>query len=270
VRPGADLFTTGIVALDARSGTLKWSYQTQPNDYHDWDATGTAEFADGGKQFLAATAKDGLLHLVDSASGTLISKTPTTTIANAEAPITTKGTHYCPGVTGGTEWNGAAWSPATRLIYINSVDWCVTVRLSKKKSITNIATQGAQAESGASAFGGGIPVPDPMPSAYGWTTAVDPSTGRARWHLRMVTPMVAALTPTAGGLIFTGDLNGNFLALDAATGATRYRYDTRNAIAGGIVTYRAAGKQYVAAAAGNTSFVAWKVTGRPTLFIFGL
>jgi glucose dehydrogenase len=82
--------------------------------------------------------------------------------------------------------------------------------------------------------------------------------------------MIAALTPTAGGLVFTGDLNGEFLALDAKTGDALYRYDTKGAMAGGIVTYRAGGKQYVAVASGNTSFVAWKITGKPTLVVFGL
>jgi len=270
-RPGANEFTTGIVALDARTGTLRWSYQTQPNDDHDWDATGSAEFDTGsGRSVLAATSKDGLLHLLDLPTGKLLSKTATTTIANASAPITTNGTHYCPGVTGGTEWNGAAWNPKTSLVYVNSVDWCVTVKLTKLASIKNIATGAAKAESGAAAFGGGIPVPDPMARAYGWTTAVDPTTGRIRWHRKMATPMVAALTPTAGGLVFTGDLNGDLLALDATSGKTLYHYDTKNALAGGITTYRADGKQYVAAATGNTSFVAWKVTGKPTLFIFGL
>jgi outer membrane protein assembly factor BamB len=137
-------------------------------------------------------------------------------------------------------------------------------------SIKNIATQAAKAESGAAAVGGGIPIPDLLTRAHGWTTAVDPLTGRARWHRKMPTPMVAALTPTAGGVVFTGDLNGNLLALDAATGKTLYRYDTKNAIAGGITAYVAGGKEYLAVAAGNTSFVAWKVTGKPTLFIFGL
>jgi alcohol dehydrogenase (cytochrome c) len=270
VRPGANLFTTGIVALDASSGKLRWGYQTQPNDDHDWDATGTAEFGiPGGKRVLAATSKDGLLHLLDPTNGKLIEKTATTTIANADAPITLKGTHYCPGVTGGTEWNGAAWYPATHLVYVNSVDWCVTVKLSKLASITNIATGGAKAEKGAAAFGGGIPVPDPMTTAHGWTTAIDPATGAVRWHLKMATPMIAGLTPTAGGLVLTGDLDGNLLALDATSGKTLYRYGTKNAIAGGIITYRAGGAQYIAVAAGNTSFVAWRVTGKPTLVIFG-
>jgi alcohol dehydrogenase (cytochrome c) len=73
-----------------------------------------------------------------------------------------------------------------------------------------------------------------------------------------------------GGLVFTGDLNGNLLALDATSGKMLYRYNTKNAMAGGIITYRAEATQYVAATAGNTSFVAWKVTGKPTLFVFAL
>ncbi|MGA8099549.1 MAG: hypothetical protein WB810_12930 [Candidatus Cybelea sp.] len=106
----------------------------------------------------------------------------------------------------------------------------------------------------------------------GYTSArlsIQPPAGRAGTS-KMTTPMVAAVTPTAGEIVLTGDLNGNRLALDATTGKVLYRSDTKNAMAGGIVTYRAGGKQYVAAAAGNTSFVAWKVTGKPTLFIFGL
>ncbi len=270
VRAGANLFTTGIVALDASSGRLRWWYQTQPNDDHDWDATGSAAFdMPDGKKLLAATSKDGLMHLLDRTDGKLLNKTQTTTIANISAPITTSGTHYCPGVTGGSEWNGAAWDSATRLVYVNAADWCVTVKLTKESSITNI-TEAQKVYSGAAGFGGGIPIPDPMAKAYGWTTAIDPLSGSVKWHIKMPTPMIAALTPTAGGLLFTGDLNGNLLALDATSGKTLYRHNTQNAIAGGIITYRRNGTQYVAVAAGNTSFVAWKVTGKPTIFIFGL
>jgi len=263
-RPGANLFSTGIVALDAATGKLSWSYQTQPNDYHDWDATGTAQFdmADGRK-LLAATAKDGYVHLLDRTSGKLLTKTAITTIENVEAPISTSGTRYCPGAAGGEEWNGAAWDPALGLVFSNSVDWCTTVKLAPP------AKKGA-AGLNVSDFGGGIPLPDPMTKAAGWTTAIDPATGGVRWHIKMPTPMLAAVTPTAGGLLFTGNLNGEFLALDAASGGVLFRYDTRGALAGGIITYRAGGKQFVAAASGNTSFVAWKVTGKPTLVVFSL
>ena len=263
-RRGENLFSTGIVALDARTGTLKWWYQTQPNDDHDWDATGSASFdTTGGHKLLAATAKDGYVHLLDRTTGKLVKKIAVTTMENAAAPITTSGTHYCPGAAGGEEWNGAAWDPESGLVYVNSVDWCNTVKLAP------VAKSGP-ASLNVSNFGGGIPLPDPMEKAGGWTTAIDPATTTEKWHIRMSTPMLAAVTPTAGGLLLTGNLNGDFLALDATSGAELFRYDTKGALAGGIISYRAQQKQYIAVASGNTSFVAWKVTGKPTLIIFSL
>ena len=169
-RAGANLFTAGIVALDAATGRLKWWYQTQPHDVHDWDATGSAVFTPaGGKAMVAATAKDGYVHLLDAATGKLQSRTSVTTHKNDQAPLTTAGTHFCPGPAGGMEWNGAAFSSGTGLVYVNSVDWCVTVKLT---------AVGANApKMSISSFGGGIPVPDSMSLAHGWTTAIDPKTG---------------------------------------------------------------------------------------------
>jgi len=262
-RSGANLFTAGIVALDAATGRLKWWYQTQPHDVHDWDATGSAVFTPaGGKTMIAATAKDGDLHLLDAATGKLQSRTSVTTHKNDQAPLTTAGTHFCPGPAGGMEWNGAAFSSTTGLVYVNSVDWCVTVKL------TGVGPNAPKMS--ASSFGGGIPVPDSMSLAHGWTTAIDPKTGKVRWKVRQPTPMLAAVTPTMGGVLFTGTMDGHFLALDAATGKTLYEHDTGGAMVGGVITYVAGGKQYVAAASGNTSFIAWRVTGKPTLVIFGL
>ena len=156
------------------------------------------------------------------------------------------------------------------LVYVNSADWCVTVKLTKLRSITNIASGAAKAEKGAAAFGGGIPVPDPIASAYGWTTAVERGD-----RSRALAPQDADADDRrahADGGRDRADrrLDGNLLALDANSGKQLYSYDTKNAIAGGIITYSSGGKQYVAAAAGNTSFVAWRVTGKPTLFIFGM
>ena len=269
-RPGANLFTTGIVALDASSGKLRWSYQTQPNDDHDWDATGSAEFdMTGGKKILAVTSKDGLVHLIDLSSGKLVSKTAITTIANADAPMTTKGTHFCPGLTGGSEWNGAAWHPATHLVYVNSVDWCVTVKLTKIANITNIDDRREsrigsgrlwRRHPGTRPDGESVRLDDGDRSGNGQSAVAhqdgDPddrgSHSNRRWPAVHRGPQ------------------RQFLSARRRERKEPVRYDTKNAIAGGIITYSAGGTQYVAAAAGNTSFFAWKVTGKPTLFIFGL
>ena len=82
--------------------------------------------------------------------------------------------------------------------------------------------------------------------------AIDPASGRLVWRYKVSSPLLAGLTATAGGLVFTGDVNGEFLALDAATGAPLYQSNLGvGALDGGVVTYEAKGKQFVAVAAGD-------------------
>ena len=90
-----------------------------------------------------------------------------------------------------------------------------------------------------------------------------------KWRFKSATPMYAAVTPTAGGVLFTGDLNGDFIVVNAATGAVIYRFDTGGPIAGGIVTYENKGKQYVAVASGNSGG-SIPLQGASTIVIFGL
>ena len=82
------------------------------------------------------------------------------------------------------------------------------------------------------------------------------------------TPMIAAVTPTAGDVVFTGDLNGNFLVLDSRTGDALYRFNTGGAIGGGVITYEVGGEQYVAVASGNSSRTTWYTTGAASVFVF--
>jgi len=98
---------------------------------------------------------------------------------------------------------------------------------------------------------------------------VDPKTGKMAWRVKRPTPLYAALTPTAGNLLFTGDLNGDFLALDARDGKTLYSFNTGGPIAGGIVTYELEGRQYIAVASGNSGG-SIPLSGACTIVIFGL
>ena len=81
--------------------------------------------------------------------------------------------------------------------------------------------------------------------------------------------MVGGVTATAGGVVFTGELTGDFLALDAATGRVLYRFYTGSGILGGVVTYAVNGEQYVAAASGGGSYNFGR-EGSPTVFVFSL
>ena len=261
-RPGDNLFTDSMIVLDAKTGELKWWHQLVPHDYHDWDTTNVALFdtADG-KKLVATVGKDGVLHVLDRGTHKLLYKVPVTTLDIIDAPITTEGTHYCPGTVGGVEWNGPAYDPKSNTIFVNSVDWCVTAKLGEVRFIQGQAFTGL-----ANGFGDF----DDFSTAHGWTKAIDATTGKERWSYKS-TPMIAAVTPTAGGVVFTGDLNGNFLVLSSSNGNVLYKHSLgENAIAGGVVTYQLGGKQYVAVAAGNSSRTSWHTTGKPTIAVYAL
>ena len=261
VRVGANLYTNSVVALEATTGNLQWWYQLVPNDYHDWD-TSTVSLFDGpdGRKLVAAAGKDGVLHVLDRATGRLAFKLPVTTQFNIDVPITPAGTRYCPGTVGGVEWNGAAYSPLTGQLYVNAVDWCVTSILGPVPTYV--------AGEVYTGLKNGFGTFDPVDKAAGWTNAVDVAKGAMGWRYRSPTPMIAAVTPTAGDVVFTGDLDGNFLVLHARTGDVLYKFNTGGAIGGGVITYDVAGRQYVAVATGNASRTTWYTAGAATVFVF--
>jgi PQQ-dependent dehydrogenase (methanol/ethanol family) len=259
MRPGANLFTISVVALDARSGKLKWWYQLRPNDDHDWDATVVSLFDAGGRKLVAAAGKEGILHVVGREDGKLVFKLPVTTLLNHDVPITPEGVRVCP--VAGVQWNGPAYSPATGLLYVNAIDWCTFFKLGPDPTW--------EATVPYTGLANGWGTNDPISKWHGWINAVDPKTGKMAWRIKWATPMYAALTPTAGNVLFTGDLNGNFLALDARNGKTLYAFDTGGPIAGGIVTYEQDDRQYVAVASGHSGG-SIPLSGACTIVIFGL
>src|SRR5204863_4878065 len=116
-------------------------------------------------------------------------------------------------------------------------------------------------------FLGGRNVSDTI--SHGWITGIDAVTGQQRWRYRSPRPVVAAVTATAGGLILSGELTGDFVALDAASGAVRYRFNTGGPIGAGIITYEANGQQYIAAASGRPSrFWDQEHSGSPVVMVF--
>lgn len=258
MRPGANLFTISTVALDARTGKLKWWYQLRANDDHDWDATVVSLFDAGGKKLVATAGKEGILHVIRREDGKLVFKLPMTTLLNHDVPFTPEGVRVCP--VAGVQWNGAAHSPQTGLLYVNAIDWCTVFKAGKDpKWVATVPYTGL-----ANGWGSN----DPTSMWSGWTNAVDPVTGKMAWRVKWPTPMYAALTPTAGNVLFTGDLSGNFLALDARDGKTLYSFDTGGPLAGGVITYQVKGKQYVAVASGHSGG-SIPLTGSTTVVIFG-
>ena len=257
-RPGANLFTNSVVALDAKSGRLKWWHQLRANDEHDWDATVAMIFDANDKRYVAAAGKEGMLHVVNRDDGKLVFKLPMTTMLNHDVPLTADGVRVCP--VAGVQWNGPAFSPKTGLLYVNAIDWCTVFKRGPAPEwVATVPYTGLT---------NGFGTNDPWDKARGWINAVDPKTGKTRWRIEWPTPMYAALTPTASNVLFTGDLNGHFLALDARDGKKLYSFATGGPIAGGIVTYERHGKQFVAVATGNSGG-SIPLSGAATVVIFG-
>jgi PQQ-dependent dehydrogenase (methanol/ethanol family) len=258
-RFGADLFTNSVVVLDARTGALKWWYQINIHDDKDFDVSAAPMLFDleNGKQVVALAPKDGMLYAIDRHSHKLLYKTPITTIMSSMAPVTEQGTRACPGIFGGVEWNGPALDRLNHAIVVGAVDWCSVLTRSPDSAYKR-----------GEAFLGGTYKMLSDPPATGWVTSVDQQSGRIRWHFHADGPVVSGILPTAGGLVFFGDMAGNFYALDSADGTVRFKANTGGAIAGGVISYRLNEYQYVAVTAGNVSRFDWGASGTPQIILY--
>ena len=268
LRRGANLFANSVVVLDARTGAYKRHMPMTLRDFHDWDVSASPALftSRAGRKLVATAGKDGHLYVNDRDTGRQLLRTPVTTIENAEAPLTVQGTHFCPGTQGGTQWNGPAYSPATNLIYTGAVDWCSTVRTMTPEEVKKVAPGKSLSGADGSPFG----TIDPREGWAGWIYAIDADTWQTRWKYKMAAPVLGGVTPTAGGLLFAGDIAGNFVALDAASGRPLWSVRLVGAIGGGIISYEAEGKQRIAVADGMVSSLwpAAKVSSK--LIVFGI
>jgi alcohol dehydrogenase (cytochrome c) len=264
LRPGTNLYTTAVVALDGRSGGLRAVHKLLERDFHDWDvgAPPLLLTTPAGRAIAVAAPKDGHVYAVDRRTGERLYRTAVTTQENVDAPLTEQGTRFCPGVNGGVEWNGPAYSPAENLLFVNGIDWCTTV---KKGPPSKLKNQRGLPWTGSAELR--HPFGRPDDARRGWLTALDTDKGTIRWRYASPAPIVAGVTATAGGVVFTADLDGNVLAFDARSGAVRFRHNTGQPIGGGVVTYAVRGRQYVAVASGMHSPLSWRTESSPAAVV---
>jgi alcohol dehydrogenase (cytochrome c) len=266
-RQGKNLFANSIVVLDAETGRFARHVQLVERDYHDWDVSGAPVLfsSQSGAHLMAATPKDGYLYIMDRDRGNALRREPVTMMLNEDRPFVASGTRFCPGSQGGAEWNGPAYDPVENTLLTGEVEWCTTVKVMSEPEL--VAVPGGQAWSGATvAFG----TQDDMALWAGWMTATDADTGQKRWSRRTPFPILAGTTPTAGGVVFFGDMGGNFYVLNTKSGADLWSTNLGGALAGGVITYDTGAGQKVAVAAGMTSPI-WptsKVNGK--VIVLGL
>jgi alcohol dehydrogenase (cytochrome c) len=202
----------------------------------------------------------------------MLYRTPVTKIDNADAPFAiNKAVHFCPGSVGGAEWNGPAYDSQTNLILVGEVEWCTTVTLQNDQQIRDVKLgkpwSGMATINPYHIYG----TPDSFGKWAGWLYAVDADTGAWMWRLKSNYPILSGVTPTAGGIVFFGDMGGNFYVLNAANGEKLWGRKIGGAIGGGVITYTANGAQRVAVATGFTSIL-WPtevVTGKISILGLG-
>jgi alcohol dehydrogenase (cytochrome c) len=272
-RKGSNLYSGSVVVLDARTGAYKRHFELTTGDWHDWDVSNTPTLVRtrSGTRLMAVAPKDGRLYGFDLDSQALIYKTPVDRIENADVPFTTStAVHFCPGGRGGAEWNSPAYDPQTNLIFVGEVDWCSTVTIQTDAQIAAIKPGRVWAAMATRNPYDTFGVQDSYRRWSGWVYAADADTGAWRWRARSNYPVQGGLVPTAGGVVFFGDMGGNFYALDTASGRQLWGANLGGAVGGGVVTYSANDAQKVAVAIGFTAIL-WPtkvVTGK--IVILGL
>ncbi len=280
VREGDNLYTNCVIAIDTKTGTMLGYVQPVRKDLHDWDVSTAPVLitTKSGRKIIASANKDGLLSVIDrsgvkneaGASRNIedalqyIYAVPTTTRENTDIELSREQhTHFKPGILGGSEWNGAAYSPELDLIYVGAVDW------GGKGIMPPLDSARMSPKFGGNWLGGRFDF-DPPSEAKGWLTAFNAKDGTVKWKFRAPAPVLAGVTPTAGGLVFTAAQNGDFYAFDAQNGKMLWKTSTGLPTGGGIVSYSVNGKQYIAIANGMKSPVWPGAPKKSRILIYGL
>jgi alcohol dehydrogenase (cytochrome c) len=274
-RPGDNLYSDSVVALDADTGALKWHFQFTPNDGYDYDAVQVPVLVDRDWQGKPAKLmlwanRNGFFYVLDRVTGKFLLGKPfvkvnwASGLDEAGRPIQTPqpaGAPTWPGNQGGTNWYPPSYSPRTDLFYFTAWENYATVYRKEESEYVP----------GQTFLGGGFTVLGPTPGAptvgigrrspiNNWTDAVgngaviamDPSTGERKWTFRQFDVSDSGILTTASDLVFTGGREGYLYALHARTGELLWKANLGGQIVMAPVTYQVQGTQYVAVISGHT------------------
>jgi alcohol dehydrogenase (cytochrome c) len=241
-RPGDNLYTDAVVAIDAASGKTKWYYQTVPHDVWDLDAVSPPVVAKvNNKKVILHAGKTGWLYILDAANGKLVKKSdafvPQENIF--ALPTGGQGTRMLPGANGGAEWSPISVDPTLGYAFVAALHQPMWYR-------TNYAPW----EKGRLWLGSAF-VAIPGEEQYGLLSAIDLKSGKIAWQKKVPQPMMGGTLSTAGGLTFTGEGNGNFNAFDSKTGNLLWQYNAGAGCNSAPMSFEWKGEQFIAVACGG-------------------
>jgi alcohol dehydrogenase (cytochrome c) len=259
----ANLYTASVVALDPDTGKLRWYHQEVHDDVWDYDSAYEVLLMDRVirgqmRQVLVHMNKSGMTSVLDRATGELLRVfsvpdlqtwitgiTEDGKLVGRNEPPLGKTTWICPSAAGAKSWNSMAYSPRTGLLYVPVNELC-----------SNVTPNNNAPEEGQNYMNGDFPVMlPPGRSTYSHVDAWDPVTAKRLWTVPYKYVLLASMLATAGDLVFTGNPEGEFFALDAKSGDKLWSYQTGAGNRGGSVAYSVNGRQYVATTTGWHSSV---------------
>ena len=286
-RAGDNLYSNSVLALDPKTGAMKWHFQFTPHDVWDYDGNTQLFLVDTivkGKtvKALAQPNRNGFFYLLDRSNGKFLSATQYVEqltwakgvdkkgrpIVNPEAlPQENPTARVCPSNLGGMNgsWSGA-YDPATKLIFAPTMETC------------------QQFVKGIAVYAKGIPFMGGMPinkdasdgKAYGHLSAIDVTTGQVKWRYPDANPMMGGVVATAGGVLVTSTVGGEALAIDQATGQKLWSFRMGGNGRGQPIVYELDGTTYVAVPSGGYALFDQMISGKPMipeggqLFVFAL
>ncbi len=253
-----NLYTASVVALDADTGKLRWHYQEVPDDVWDFDSSYESILIDREmkgrmRKLLVHMNKSGLTFVLDRATGEFLGVFSVPEVQNWISGVTEDGKlvgrrepepgkplSYCPSVAGAKSWNSMAYSPRTGFIYAPVNEIC-----------NNVTATTLEGKEGGTFMNGSFDVNlPPNRTTYSHLDAWDPVTGKKIWSYPYKYVLLASVLATAGDLVFSGDPEGFFFALNARTGAKLWSFQTGAGNRGSAISYSVNGRQYIATPTG--------------------
>lgn len=262
-RPGDNLYSDSILAIDADTGKMRWYFQFIPHDTHDWDANEQPvlvdmEFGGRPRKLLLQANRNGFYYVLDRVTGEFLHARPFVKKLNwakgidpkgrpIEAPHmdpSAAGTYVCPSVHGATNWWAPSFNHELGSFFVVALEECEFFYSSAQKPVPSSGFRGT-----------GHTVIPAEPGEF-YLRALDAKTGGLRWQFKMPGParMWAGTLSTAGGLVFTADDDGDLVALDARTGKDLWHFNMGANLHSSPITFSVDGKQYVTMCAGRSIF----------------
>jgi alcohol dehydrogenase (cytochrome c) len=261
-RPGDDLYTDCVLALDADTGKLKWHFQFTPHDLYDYDATETpvlidADYQGQPRKLLVEANRNGFLYILDRVEGKFLSAARFAEKLNWASKIdasgrpiltgvvpTEKGARVCPGFAGATNWYAPSYNPETHLFYFLASENCNVYQWGVEKFVPGKTFYGTGAKR------------SPGDKREKILIAYDLSAAKPAWKYRQAGSghSSAGTMTTGGGLLFFGDDAESFEAVDAGSGVPLWHFPTGQTITASPMSFAVNGNQFVAIAAGSNVF----------------